>query len=371
MLTIVQCVNNLDLGGVEQLVLSLARELQARELGVAICCIENAGKLADQAESAGIRVLALEAQKQGKIPALREYLHFLKHQHPIVIHSHNFKPFYYSALATMLGASDGHIHSRHGSLLSRHRAVWRYRLLRQWVDTWVTVSADRQTELAERTGLPLTAIHVLANGVDTLRFCPPPDKTMIRRQMGLPENAPAIIAVARLAPEKDLTTLLQAFRLVRQKLPTAELWLAGDGSERAHLERTSNELELSDHTRFLGVRDDVQRLLQAADVCALSSLSEGLSISLIEAAACGVPIVATDVGGNREVVNPPHGGRLVPVGNPEALACALLTILQNHELSAEMGRAARRHTEKNFGVMQMTDAYIKLYHNALNRRGVR
>ena len=370
MITIVQCVNNMDLGGTEQMVLSLVRALRARGFGTAICCIENRGKLADEAEQLGIPVHDLNMAENGKLATLRSLCALLRQQKPVVIHSHNFKPFYYASLATLCGASNGHIHTRHGALLRHHNAVWRYRLLRRWVDAWVTVSADRQAELAERTGLPPTGIHVLANGVDTAKFCPPTDRLAVRRQLGLPENIPAIIVVARLAPEKDLTTLLQAFRLIRQQLPMTELWLAGDGPERADLERTSHALGLSTHTRFLGARDDVHRLLQAADVCALPSLSEGLSIALIEAAASGLPIVATDVGGNHEVVNPPDGGQLVPVGNPAAMAKALLTILLNSKLSAAMRQAARHHAEKDFGLMQMADSYITLYQNALSRRGV-
>ena len=369
-LTIIQCVNNLDIGGVERMVLSLARRIKDRGYHSAICCIENCGTLADEAEQMGISVQALNMSKNGKLTTLRALCAFLRQRKPVVIHSHNFKPFYYSALATMLHASNGHIHTRHGALLHHQPVAWRYRLLRSGVDAWVTVSADRQSELAARTGLLPTAIHVLANGVDTEKFCPATDKPAIRRQLNLPVAAPAIMVAARLAPEKDLLTLLQAFRLVRQQLPLAELWLAGDGPERANLERATGELGLSTAVRFLGARDDIHRLLQATDVFALSSLSEGLSIALIEAAACGVPIVATAVGGNGEVVNPPNGGQLVPVGNPSAMATALISILSNSELSATMGRAARHHAEKNFGVMQMANAYFQLYHAALHRRGI-
>ena len=167
MVTVVQCVNNMDVGGTEQMVLSLVRALRVRGFGTAICCIENSGALAAQAEASGVMVHPLHMQQCGKLRALRSLCDFLRHRQPVIIHSHNFKPFYYSALATLCGASNGHIHTRNGALLRHHSAVWRYRLFRRWVDAWVTVSADRQVELAERTGLPPTAIHVLANGVDT------------------------------------------------------------------------------------------------------------------------------------------------------------------------------------------------------------
>jgi glycosyltransferase involved in cell wall biosynthesis len=121
---------------------------------------------------------------------------------------------------------------------------------------------------------------------------------------------------------------------------------------------------------FLGTRSDTHKLLQAADVFALSSLSEGLSVALIEAAACGLPIVATDVGGNPEVVNAPHGGRLVPPSNPEAMAVALREVLGNDVLRSTMSRAAREHALTRFSVKQMLNAYLALYENCVQKRGL-
>jgi len=366
MMKIIQCVNNLDLGGLERMVLGLAQELKIRGHGSSICCIENRGSLAAEAEQMGIPVHALNMAQNGKVAAFRSLCAVLRQQKPVVIHSHNFKPFYYSALATMLGATSGHIHTRHGALLQQHRAVWRYRLLRRWVDAWVTVSADRQNELAERTGLPLKAIHILANGVDTARFAPAPDCQAVRRQLGLPENVPAIMVAARLAPEKDFGTLLRAFALVHQAIPPAELWFIGDGTERPALESLSRELKIDSQVRFLGQRSDVDQFLKAADVFVLSSLSEGLSVALIEAAASGLPLVATAVGGNGEVVKVPECGRLVPVGDPTELAAALTEILQNKPLRIQMGQAARQHAIANFSLDRMVDNYISLYEKALS-----
>ena len=371
-LTIVQCVNSLDLGGLERMVLSLAQQLKIRGYGSTICCIENRGTLADEAEQLGIPVYAIEMARHGKWRGFQNMRHHLTtNPQPVILHSHNFKPVYYSSLATMFGASRGHIHTRHGALLQQHRAMWRYRFLRHWVDAWVTVSADRQAELAERTGLPPSAIHVLANGVDTVKFCPTTDKPAIRRQLKLPEHAPAIMVAARLAPEKDLGTLLRAFAQVHRAVPSAELWFIGDGPERPGLQSLGHDLGISSQVRFIGQRNDVDQFLKAADVFVLSSLSEGLSVALIEAAASGLPIVATDVGGNCEVVKAPESGRLVPVGNPPALAASLIEILQSEPLRVQMGQASRAIALEKFGIAQMTDRYVALYEDAIRRRQCR
>ncbi|MDW8345220.1 MAG: glycosyltransferase, partial [Verrucomicrobiae bacterium] len=169
--------------------------------------------------------------------------------------------------------------------------------------------------------------------------------------------------VARLAPEKDLATLLRAVALV----PPAALWLVGYGSEEESLRDLARQLGLIDRVVFWGQRADIPDLLQAADVFALSSLSEGLSMALIEAAACGLPIVATDVGGNREIVQPPHAGRLVPPQDPRALATALDEILSDEALRKTLSANARQTAVDRFSVAAMVERYRMLYEMALRR----
>ena len=365
MTTIIQCVNNLDLGGLERMVLSLAQQIKIRGYGSTICCIENRGSLAAEAEQMGIPVHALNMTQNGKVAAFRSLCAVLRQQKPVVIHSHNFKPFYYSALATMFGASNGHIHTRHGAFIRHHRATWRYRLLRRGVNKIVTVSEDGRHELSRLSGLPVQQIGTIANGVDTDFFVPATNRASARLALGVPVNARVIIVVARLAPEKDLGTLLHAFSIVQHQLPSAALWIVGDGPEKERLTALSHELSCADQIRFWGARSDVRNLLQAADVFALTSLSEGLSIALIEAAACGLPIIATNVGGNPQIVNAPAGGQLVEPRNPEAFATALLAVLNDTPCRQAMAIAARQHAIDGFSLDRMMNGYISLYEQAL------
>ena len=370
MTTVIQCVNSLDLGGLEQMVVRLAGALHQRGYPSEICCIENRGHLAEAAEAIGVRVHAFEMTQQGKRRTLRALCQLLRRQRPTIIHSHNFKPFYYAALARLLGAAELHVHTRHGAFTRQHRAPWRYRVLRTGTDALVAVSIHGRQELARLSGWPLDRIGILANGVDLTRFQPATDQAALRRKLGLPAACRSVLVVARLSPEKNLETLLQAFSLVADSCPDAELWIVGAGPEQIHLETMCHGLGLQSRTRFLGARADVPDLLAAADVCALSSISEGLSLSLIEAAACGLPIVATDVGDNAKVVNPPAGGRLVAARNPAALAAALVEVLNDPALRLTMGRQARAHALQNFSLDQMVNGYIQLYENTrATRRG--
>jgi len=364
-ITVVQCVNNLDLGGLERMVLTLARKLKDGRFRSVVCCIEDRGTLAEQAEREGIEVRALEMEQRGKWNALRGLGAILRERRPNVIHSHNFKPFYYAALTRMFGAADAHVHTRHGAFTRHHRAHWRYRWMRRWADELVTVSEDGRQQLARSTGLPPDRIGVMANGVDTEQFKPVTDKVAVRKELGLPERCLAVVVAARLSPEKDLETLLRAFAIASRAHPDAELWIVGDGAERERLELLSRELGLTSNTRFLGARSDVNRVLSSADVFALSSVSEGLSIALIEAAASGLPIVATKVGGNAEIANPPAGGRLVAPRNPDAFAAALGELLADPRARADMGRATRQRAVERFSLDQMASRYANLYEKLL------
>lgn len=369
MSTIIQCVNNLDLGGLERMVLSLASQLKTRGCNSLICCIENRGTLAAEVEQLGIPVHAIEMERHGKWVGFRNLRRWLASQpQPVILHSHNFKPFYYSALAKITGAATGHIHTRHGAFIRQHRATWRYRLLRRGINRIITVSEDGRRELSRMSGLPIEQISAIPNGIETDFFAPATDRVQIRTALGVPVNEKVIIVVARLAPEKDLGTLLRAFSIVQRQLPAATLWIVGDGPERERLTALSHELGGASQIRFWGARSDIRNLLQAADVFALTSLSEGLSIALIEAAACGLPIVATNVGGNPQIVNAPVGGQLVEPRNPEALAAALLAILNDDTGRQVLGKAARQHAVEKFSIRQMVDGYLNLYQQACGER---
>jgi glycosyltransferase involved in cell wall biosynthesis len=166
--------------------------------------------------------------------------------------------------------------------------------------------------------------------------------------------------VARLSPEKNHATLLVAFAELRRARPDAHLTLIGDGALRAALEMQAARLGLGRAVTFAGTRRDVPALLAAFDVFALASLTEGISLTLIEAAAAGLPLVATRVGGNAEVVRDGETGLLVPPGSPAALTSALSAIAARPDRS-EMGRRGRARVIEHFGADRMARSYNDLY----------
>jgi glycosyltransferase involved in cell wall biosynthesis len=187
-----------------------------------------------------------------------------------------------------------------------------------------------------------------------------------RREQGVGEGDPVIGIAARFASVKDHATLLRAFGRVRVVRPDAKLVLAGDGELRGDLEALGDELNLGESVRFLGVRRDVPELLATWDVFCLSSLSEGTSVTLLEAMAAGLPTVVTDVGGNPEIVEHGATGLLAPRGDDAGLADAMLALLADPQRRRRMGEAGRERVTRLFTLDRMIEDYRRLYRDVLS-----
>jgi glycosyltransferase involved in cell wall biosynthesis len=227
------------------------------------------------------------------------------------------------------------------------------RLGSRWTSGFVAVSEDAAGVARDIERVPPEKLRVIHNGIDLDRF-PMPDARPARA-------AARAVTVGRLDAVKDQSTLLRAVRLVVDRSPAFQLDIVGDGPSRSDLESQRDALGLTGHVHFHGYRDQVRPFLAAAGVFVLSSASEGVSIALLEAMASGLPAVATDVGGNREVVVPGETGYLVPAGAPEALAEAVLRIQAEATGFERMGRAARRRVEVAFNLSTVIAQYDELY----------
>jgi glycosyltransferase involved in cell wall biosynthesis len=220
-----------------------------------------------------------------------------------------------------------------------------------------------QQALTANEGIAEGRIKVIYNGIDPDAF-PPSDaasRAQARELIGVGENTPLVMQVARFHPVKDHETSVRAFARVVEAMPEAQLCLVGDGQERAATEALAAELGIHDHVLFLGTRSDVDKLIPAADVFVLSSLSEGVSVTLLEAMATGLPIAATGVGGNPEVVEHGMTGLLSPRGDDRALAANLVTLLQDPAQRQAFGRAGRARLLDMFTQERMHREYADLY----------
>lgn len=210
-------------------------------------------------------------------------------------------------------------------------------------------------------GFPADRLEVAYNGIDL--GTPPTDeeREAARRALGLAVDRFVVGTVARLDPVKDLGTLIEAFETVAHETPGTTLLIVGEGPERTRLEEIVRTRNLSASVLFSGHRADVRELLPGLDVYANSSLTEGVSLTIVEAMAASLPVVATRVGGNPEVVEEGRTGALVPPRDPEALALAIGSLRADGERCRAWGAAGRRLAEERFGLDRMLDLYQNAY----------
>jgi len=246
----------------------------------------------------------------------------------------------------------------------------RKRLLRR-ADAFVTLTGAIETELAA-FGLMGVPFHRIPNGVDSVAFSPATteERKALRVRFDLPTDRLLCAFVGRLTRQKNPELLIEAWSHCAP--PQASLVFAGDGPLRARLEQRAGSLPTAGQIRFTGVIADVAALVRATDLVVLPSSAEGMSNSMLEAMACGVPVIATDVGGNREVLDGSgKAGWLVPTDTPEALAEAIMAAMGSAELRREVGAAARAVVLERYDIDRVASQHLSLYADLFSRSASR
>jgi glycosyltransferase involved in cell wall biosynthesis len=228
----------------------------------------------------------------------------------------------------------------------------------------VAVSEELRRYMLEAR-FPAARVAVIRNGIEAGPRPSPADRHAARRALGIAAETFVAVSVARLDPVKDFGTLLDAFATVRRRAAGARLLIVGDGPERAAIAARAAQPDLDGAVHLIGFRSDVRALIAAADVYVNSSISEGISITILEAMAAGLPVVATAVGGTPEVLANGAGGLLVPSRDAERLASAILALAADPQRRAVLGAAGRRRLETSFTIDRMVDEYVATYRGLL------
>lgn len=358
---VLQVVLSLNPGGTERLVLELVRGLHS-VIPMAVCCLDDTGAWGRELQAEGIDVTALN-RHAGFHPGLGRLVARAARRHrATMIHAHHYSPFVYSALARLWGGPSHVLFTEHGRLSDAGPSGKRRfanRILSRGASRVFTVSRELGEHLADE-GFAASSLGVIYNGIE---IGPLPDaaaRAEVRARLAVADDCVVIGTIARLDPVKDLATLIQAMRLLARSTK-ARLVVIGDGLEKATLERLAADTGLADQIVFLGHRDDARVWLGGCDLYANSSISEGISLTVLEAMAAGVPVVATKVGGTPEIVDD-SCGRLVPARDPAALAQALQELAGSAALRQSLGAAARARVEQRFDIVRMIAAYAAEYH---------
>jgi glycosyltransferase involved in cell wall biosynthesis len=247
-----------------------------------------------------------------------------------------------------------------------------YRMSNGLVDHMTIISQAAADRFISDRIVPSELLSVIPNGVnpEEFRSVPPEARESIRRSLGLQDEF-AWLAVGRFEIAKDYPNMLRAFATVRERHARVVLLLVGRGSLQRNIQAQARALELGSAVRFLGVRRDVPNLLSAADGYLMSSAWEGMPMVLLEAAAAGLPIVATAVGGNREVVEDERSGYLVAPGDPEALARAMTRLMSLSEPERRtMGERGRDRVLNGYSLTRVVERWEALYRETLARKGL-
>lgn len=361
LLRVVHLVSSLNIGGLEMVVVNMMRHCDRTKYEPFVVSLGEAGALAEKIVSLGVPLMSLAGRRRFKGDVGLRLIRLLRSLKPDVIHTHNPSPHLHGALAAAIARVPVLVHTKHGRNCAEPTySAFSNRLASRLSSYIVSVSEDAAQVARELERVPADKLEVIHNGVDLDRY---PFREPRRQR----EEVRAV-HVARLNWIKDQPTLLRAARLVADEEPRFRLDIVGDGPERANVEQLIKELNLEGVVTLHGFRDDVSAQLAKADFFVLSSISEGISLTLLEAMATGLPIVATDVGGNREVVADGETGLLAPAGSPEALAQAMLRLSPDPTLIERMSYTARKRVETRFDLRNAVARYESLYLRLLKQQ---
>ena len=358
-------VENLNRGGLERAVIDLAAAQVARGHRCRIVCLFERGQLADEAEALGVPVRACGKRGGADLGVLWRLRRQLRDAAAGILHTHNAAAHYHAIAAALGLPLHRRVNTRHGmgalDTGSRREALFRRSM--PFTDAVATVCEAAREDLVRRAALPADKLVAVPNGIRVERFAAADaeSRAALRAELGLDASTRVIGTVGRLNWAKDHVGLIRAFAEVRAAGSDAALVIVGDGALRAELDALVAAQGLGGRVFLLGDRGDVARLLRGFHAFVLSSLTEGYSIALLEACASALPIVATTVGGNAEIVRNGVNGLLVPPSDRDALSTALIRLVGDAGMATRLGEAGRAWVVAEGSVATMADRYDALY----------
>jgi glycosyltransferase involved in cell wall biosynthesis len=361
-------VLSLEIGGLERLVVDLAREGRRQGQRVTVACVEARGRLAPELEALGIPVLCVD-----KPPGLRPRTvlslgGLMRRSRPDVVHSHQIAALLYGGLpARALGIPV--VHTEHGKhYVGSDTRLWVGRAAGWQAARFLCVSREIAEGVRALRVAPPARIGVVANGVDLTRPAPGAQETeALRAALRIPDGAPVVGTVGRLAEIKRQDLLLRGFARLRERLPDCHLVLVGDGVAGGELGRLAEELGQGAHVHFAGYQAQPERYLALMDVFALTSRSEGMPVAVLEAWAARVPVVAARVGGLPEMIESGRNGLLFDFGDEAGLVSLLETCLRDRAAADRLRSAARADVEARYSLAATVQTYARVY-EAVRRR---
>lgn len=369
---IAHVIHAMGVGGAEVLVDQMVRRLDS-EYRCVVAVLDDIGLIGHRLRADGFIVEHLNRQPGIDRACAKRLCEFADRQGASILHAHQYTPFFQAMLSRGLTGSRPVLFTEHGrhfpDLPSRKRMAVNRMLLRR-CDRLVGCGQAVRQALIDNEGLPDGRVEVVYNGVDLTELGQPSSgaRKRIRSEFSLVDNDFVAIQVARLNALKDHQTALRAVHRLIEAMPNFKLLIAGDGEERGAIEATIHDLKLGNHVLLAGTRKDVADLLAASDMFLMTSISEGIPLTIIEAMAAGVPVVSTDVGGIPEMVTHEHSGLLTRAGDDQALAAAISRMQKDDALRENCIRNGLQVAQQKFSLDTMLNGYKQIYSEMLSAR---
>jgi len=370
MLSVAYLVNALSMGGVQKYMVELCNRLNRKQFAPMLIGFRKDRTILDFLKREDVPVWTLDKKGGNDWRIPHRIAQICREQKVDVLHSNNWGTLVETCLAHQLARHTQWLHVQHG-LEYNIRKEWP--LYKRWCQgvaaRWALGRANAVAAVSQATrdfmthawGVRNAQVQVIYNGVELNPHLADWNLRRTKRQeLGMPENALVIISVGRLDSVKNYPCLIQAFALLRERLPEVRLLLVGDGDDAGRVHTAIHKNRVENSVSCIGNRTDVSELLVASDLFGLASLSEGVSLSILEAMSAGLPVVATEVGGNPELIDEAVGA-LVPAENPIALSQTLYQFLSSAERRGQCSKAARMRVEQHFTQERMVAQYESLY----------
>lgn len=370
---VLRAITWLPVGGIERKIVEVLPRLDRDRFEVSLVCLRERGPLADELEAAGIPVELIPFRRRWDLGALRRLAALMKRRRIDLVHSHMYRSNAPATVAARLAGVKhvwGQVHNVDTWETARQLRMDRF--LCRWRDGMIAVSREVQMEVMDRLGLPESRVRLIYNGVDTQRFGAGEGREELRNAWGAGPEDVVLLMAARLVDQKrpqdflEMARQLMAVETVARGRPRSLFCVAGDGPRINDLKEQASKLPDPSRMIFLGQRDDIPRVMAAADLFVMTSTKEGFSNALVEAMASGLAVVATRVGGNAEAVRDGQDGIIIQPGDRESLFRSVDTLITQPERRERFKRRARERAQA-FSLDAMVRNVEELYSESCRR----
>lgn len=373
---ILYVITALNIGGAEMMLYRMLRQVDQVRFDVSVAVLMNKGPVGEMIEkdlNLPVRCLGVSNIISAFLGVFR-LIHFIKANSVQVVHSHMVHANIMCRIARLFCffpvlISTIHNYEEKGRKKTARCRELAYRVTDPLCDLTTQVSRSGLAKYVAIKAVPESKIAYIPNGIDVSYYDVNEDRSReVKKELGLVDHL-VFLAVGSLTLQKDYPNMLKAFSMIRAKVPNVVLVIAGIGLLESELKELSRKLDLSDAIHFLGLRNDINILMNMADFFVMSSAWEGMPIVLLEAAASGLPIVATDVGGNRDLVLDGESGFIVPPEDPGALAKAMGNMYEMQREERElMGFKGYEYVKEHYDLEKITKEWEEIYHNLLAKK---